>query len=87
VPYVDVSGLRTWHEVSAAVARALPQGRLAVLPGSHLLPVEAPRLVNAVILAFLSGSIGADRSAGYSSGAIDPGRGAAAPAPRPGSPW
>jgi pimeloyl-ACP methyl ester carboxylesterase len=40
---------------SAAVARVLPQGRLAVLPGSHLLPVESPGLVNAVLLAFLQG--------------------------------
>jgi pimeloyl-ACP methyl ester carboxylesterase len=48
-------------EHSAAVARALPHGRLAVLPGSHLLPVEAPGLVNAVILAFLSGRIGTSR--------------------------
>jgi pimeloyl-ACP methyl ester carboxylesterase len=48
-------------EHSAAVARALPHGRLAVLPGSHLLPVESPGLVNAVILAFLSGRIGTSR--------------------------
>ena len=40
---------------SAAFARVLPQGRLAVLPGSHLLPVESPGLVNAVLLAFLQG--------------------------------
>lgn len=46
---------------SAAVARALPRGRLAVLPGSHLLPVESPDLVNAVILAFLSGRIWSSR--------------------------
>lgn len=41
---------------SAAVAATLPQGRLAVLPGSHLLPVESPALVNALLLAFLHGS-------------------------------
>jgi pimeloyl-ACP methyl ester carboxylesterase len=40
---------------SAAVAEVLPQGRLAVLPGTHLLPVESPDLVNAVLLAFLRG--------------------------------
>ena len=41
---------------SAAVAGVLPQGRLAVLPGTHLLPLESPELVNALLLAFLRGS-------------------------------
>jgi pimeloyl-ACP methyl ester carboxylesterase len=40
-------------EHGAAVAAALPQGRLAVLPGTHLLPIEAPDLVNALLLWFL----------------------------------
>ena len=40
---------------SAAVADALPGGRLAVLPGTHLLPIESPDLVAAVLLAFLRG--------------------------------
>ena len=40
---------------SSAVARALPGGRLAVLPGTHLLPIESPDLVAAVLLAFLRG--------------------------------
>jgi pimeloyl-ACP methyl ester carboxylesterase len=40
---------------SAAVAEMLPQGRLAVLPGSHLLPIESPGLVNELLLAFLRG--------------------------------
>jgi pimeloyl-ACP methyl ester carboxylesterase len=40
---------------SAAVAAALPQGRLAVLPGSHLLPIESPALVNELLLTFLRG--------------------------------
>jgi len=38
---------------SAAVAAALPRGRLAVLPGSHLLPLETPRLVNDLLAWFL----------------------------------
>jgi pimeloyl-ACP methyl ester carboxylesterase len=41
---------------SAAVAEVLPRCRLAVLPGTHLLPVESPELVNAVLLGFLRGS-------------------------------
>jgi pimeloyl-ACP methyl ester carboxylesterase len=42
-------------EHGAAVANALPAGRLAVLPGTHALPVESPDLVTAVLLAFLRG--------------------------------
>jgi pimeloyl-ACP methyl ester carboxylesterase len=40
-------------EHGAAVAAALPQGRLAVLPGTHLLPIESPEPVNALLLWFL----------------------------------
>ncbi len=40
---------------SAAVADALPGGRLAVLPGTHLVPIESPELVTAVLLAFVRG--------------------------------
>jgi pimeloyl-ACP methyl ester carboxylesterase len=40
-------------EHGAAVAAALPQGRLAVLPGTHLLPMEAPEPVNALLRWFL----------------------------------
>jgi pimeloyl-ACP methyl ester carboxylesterase len=40
---------------SAAVAEALPHGRLAVLPGRHLLPLESPEAVNALLLTFLRG--------------------------------
>jgi pimeloyl-ACP methyl ester carboxylesterase len=43
-------------EHSLAVATALPHGRLAVLPGSHALPVEAPEVVNALLLWFLAGA-------------------------------
>jgi hypothetical protein len=37
-------------EHGAAVAAALPDGRLAVLPGSHALPVENPPVVNALLV-------------------------------------
>ena len=40
-------------EHGAAVATALPHGRLAVLPGTHLLPIESPEVVNALLLWFL----------------------------------
>jgi pimeloyl-ACP methyl ester carboxylesterase len=40
-------------EHSAAVVRALPNARLAVLPGTHALPVERPDLVNPLIVSFL----------------------------------
>ena len=43
-------------EHSLAVATALPHGRLAVLPGSHALPVEAPEVVNALLEWFLAGA-------------------------------
>jgi pimeloyl-ACP methyl ester carboxylesterase len=42
-------------EHGAAVATALPHGRLAVLPGTHALPVENPRVVNALLVWFLAG--------------------------------
>ncbi|MGH9081792.1 MAG: alpha/beta fold hydrolase [Acidimicrobiales bacterium] len=38
---------------SAAVAASLTDGRLAVLPGSHLLPIELPEVVNCLLVAFL----------------------------------
>jgi pimeloyl-ACP methyl ester carboxylesterase len=43
-------------EHGAAVAAALPNGRLAVLPGTHALPVENPGVVNALLLWFLAGA-------------------------------
>jgi pimeloyl-ACP methyl ester carboxylesterase len=43
-------------EHGAAVAAALPRGRLAVLPGTHALPVESPGVVNALLLWFLAGA-------------------------------
>jgi pimeloyl-ACP methyl ester carboxylesterase len=42
-------------EHGAAVAAALPHGRLAVLPGTHLLPLENPEVVNPLLLWFLGG--------------------------------
>ena len=43
-------------EHGAAVATALPRGRLAVLPGTHALPVENPQVVNALLVWFLGGA-------------------------------
>ncbi len=43
-------------EHGAAVAAALPQGGLAVLPGTHALPVENPDVVNALLVWFLAGA-------------------------------
>ena len=43
-------------EHGAAVAAALPRGRLAVLPGTHALPVENPEVVNALLVWFLAGA-------------------------------
>jgi pimeloyl-ACP methyl ester carboxylesterase len=40
-------------EHSLAVVDALPDARLAVLPGTHLLPVEAPDVVNPLLISFL----------------------------------
>lgn len=42
-------------EHSAAVVAALRDARLAVLPGTHNLPVERPELVNALVVSFLRG--------------------------------
>jgi pimeloyl-ACP methyl ester carboxylesterase len=42
-------------EHGAAVVAALPAARLAVLPGSHALPVESPEVVNPLLVSFLRG--------------------------------
>jgi pimeloyl-ACP methyl ester carboxylesterase len=42
-------------EHSLAVVAAMPDARLAVLPGTHLLPVEAPDVVNPLLASFLRG--------------------------------
>ncbi|GAC68040.1 alpha/beta fold hydrolase [Gordonia soli] len=41
-------------EHSVELVRNLPAGRLAVLPGTHILPVEAPELFNPLVLSFLA---------------------------------
>ncbi|WP_375488796.1 alpha/beta fold hydrolase [uncultured Jatrophihabitans sp.] len=46
-------------EHSQQVVAALPDARLAVLPGTHGLPAEAPELVNPLLIAFLRGRTGA----------------------------
>ena len=45
-------------EHSLAVVAALADARLAVLPGTHLLPVETPDVVNPLIVSFLRGGPG-----------------------------
>jgi pimeloyl-ACP methyl ester carboxylesterase len=42
-------------EHSQAVAEVLPNGRLAVLPGTHMLPLESPEVVNALLISYLRG--------------------------------
>lgn len=44
-------------EHSAQVAGTVPDGRLAVLPGTHALPVESPDLVAALVTGFLRGEL------------------------------
>ena len=44
-------------EHGAAVASALADGRLAVLPGTHGLPIELPELVNSLLVSFLRGAV------------------------------
>ncbi len=44
-------------EHSAQVAATVPDGRLAVLPGTHALPQESPALVAALVTAFLRGEL------------------------------
>jgi pimeloyl-ACP methyl ester carboxylesterase len=44
-------------EHGAAVVAALPQGRFAVLPGTHALPVENPEVVNALLVWFFAGAV------------------------------
>lgn len=42
-------------EHAAAIARALPEAQLAIVPGtSHALPMEKPELVNGLLLDFLA---------------------------------
>lgn len=46
-------------EHGAAFAAALSDARLAVLPGSHILPLELPDVVNPLLITFLRGGISA----------------------------
>jgi pimeloyl-ACP methyl ester carboxylesterase len=46
-------------EHGAAVAAALGDGRLTVLPGTHGLPIEMPELVNTLLISFLRGTVAA----------------------------
>ena len=49
----DDDGVRIEHSV--AVAKAIPDAQLAVVPGtSHALPIEKPGLVNQLLADFLS---------------------------------
>jgi len=41
-------------EHAAAVARAIPQGRLAIVPGDHSVPLEKPGLVGDLVLDFIA---------------------------------
>ncbi|MFW0785936.1 alpha/beta hydrolase [Gordonia sp. CPCC 206044] len=41
-------------EHALALSRALPNGRLAVLPGTHILPVESPEVFNPLVISFLT---------------------------------
>jgi pimeloyl-ACP methyl ester carboxylesterase len=41
--------------VTCCRADVLTAGRLAVLPGSHTLPIESPEIVNPLVVAFLRG--------------------------------
>ena len=43
-------------EHSLAVVAALPEARLAVLPGTHTLPLERPEIVNPLIVSFPRGA-------------------------------
>jgi pimeloyl-ACP methyl ester carboxylesterase len=70
-------------EHGAAVAAALPQGRLAVLPGTHALPTENPGVVNALLLWFLAGAASATDAGSAPSPEQNTGpRGSAPPTPR-----
>ncbi|AZZ79766.1 alpha/beta hydrolase [Gordonia alkanivorans] len=41
-------------EHALEIVRTLPNARFAVLPGTHILPVEAPELFNPLVLSFLA---------------------------------
>ncbi|GAA1479599.1 alpha/beta hydrolase [Gordonia sinesedis] len=41
-------------EHSMELARMLPRGRLSILPGTHLLPIEAPEMFNPLVVSYLA---------------------------------
>ena len=41
-------------EHALELSRTLPAARLAVIPGTHILPVESPELFNPLVLSFLA---------------------------------
>ncbi|MBD0861842.1 alpha/beta hydrolase [Gordonia sp. zg691] len=41
-------------EHALELSRTLPRGRLAVIPGTYILPVESPELFNPLVLSFLA---------------------------------
>lgn len=48
----DCGIVRIEHSVD--LAATLPNGRLAVLPGTHILPLESPHLFNPLVLTYLA---------------------------------
>lgn len=50
--FADRGLVRMEHALE--IVRTLPHARLAVLPGTHILPVEAPELFNPLVLSFLA---------------------------------
>ena len=55
-------------EHSLAVVAALPEAHLAVLPGTHTLPIEHPELVNPLIISFLRDSVPAPDWTAFTGG-------------------
>ena len=55
----DRDEVRLSHSVE--VVATLPDARLAVLPGTHALPLESPALVNALLLDFLAARLARPR--------------------------
>lgn len=61
VPTLVIQGDRDFVtlEHSQQVVAALPDARLAVLPGTHGLPLESPETLNPLLISFLRGEVGA----------------------------
>jgi hypothetical protein len=51
--YCKGTGMKVTLAHSAEVAGAVPDGRLAVLPGTHALPLENAEVVNTLLVSFL----------------------------------